>query len=70
MHNIRTKTKLLLNIWVCLQCVIGLGTGTNVTGLGTGTKDCLGQDQCSCQFTDDQSIIDLTSLGNNDETPR
>ncbi|XP_053374229.1 uncharacterized protein LOC123532604 isoform X2 [Mercenaria mercenaria] len=33
-------------------------------------RDCLGRDQCSCAFDDDQSLIALNSLGNSDGTPR
>jgi hypothetical protein len=31
---------------------------------------CVGINECKCQFQDDQSIIDLTSLGHKDGSPR
>ena len=34
------------------------------------SKQCLGNDQCSCTFDTDSSVVDLTSLGNRDSTPR
>ena len=33
-------------------------------------KNCLLIDQCSCKFDDNGSIIDLSSLGNKNNTPR
>lgn len=36
----------------------------------TEARECLGRDQCSCAFDDDQSIIALNSLANSDLTPR
>ena len=32
-------------------------------------KDCRKVDQCSCQF-DDGTVVDITSLGNQDNSPR
>ena len=32
-------------------------------------KDCQKVDQCSCKF-DDGSVVDITSLGNQDNSPR
>ena len=32
--------------------------------------DCLPKDKCSCEFTDGRGIIDITSLGHVDNTPR
>lgn len=34
------------------------------------SKDCLLKDQCSCQFDDGSGTVDITSLGNTDQTPK
>ena len=34
------------------------------------SKNCLGRDQCSCVYDTDSSVVDLSSLGNKDLTPR
>ena len=36
----------------------------------TSAKDCLMTGQCSCTFDDSGAVIDLSSLGNKDNTPR
>ena len=33
-------------------------------------QNCQGRDQCSCVYDSDSSVVDITSLGNNDLTPR
>lgn len=33
-------------------------------------KDCTLDDECSCSFDDGSGKVDLTSLGNTDNTPR
>ena len=37
---------------------------------GLEAKRCVQVDLCSCQFDDDGTTVDITSLGNNDSTPR
>ena len=34
------------------------------------SKQCNGRDQCACTYDSDSSVVDLTSLGNKDLTPR
>lgn len=35
-----------------------------------GPKDCTQADQCSCTMTDGSGTVDITSLGNKDNSPR
>ena len=36
----------------------------------TAQRTCVGKGECACMFEDDQSMIDLQSIGNTDGSPR
>ena len=55
-----------MGVRVYIACVL-LFTCLHVTVFG---KDCVTKDECSCTFDDDGTVIDITSLGNQDNTPR
>ena len=56
MNRLRHKLPLLFVLIVLIKYVY--------------SKNCVGRGQCSCMFDTDSSVVDITSLGNNDLTPR
>ncbi|KAK7109133.1 cation-dependent mannose-6-phosphate receptor-like [Littorina saxatilis] len=54
---------------VCL-IVFGLLTPWEGSGRGSLAQQCLGVDGCGCVFDDNSGVIDVSSLGNTDNTPR